>query len=199
MKNTYLLMRHARSEANEQGIIVCDPATAITGYGLTAVGLDQASRAAQSLAHLLTSAQGQSLSRYASDFLRARQTAQIVAEQFGVGYALDVRLRERDFGILNGQSDANYPKVWEADVDPDSVAYGAESLRAMTQRMHQVIVECEQNHTDQTVLLVSHGDPLVALNSFVRFGDYRSPVHEFGNAEIRLIDGDEPLVSVAQR
>lgn len=189
MNNTYLLMRHARSEANEQGIIMSDPAKAVGAYGLTDEGVQQAKRAALALfAHLKCTP-----IIYSSDFLRARQTADIVASRFGADVALDERLRERNFGELNGQPDTNYHKVWDTDIDPDSTAYGAESLRAMTQRMYQVVLECERNLTGQTVLLVSHGDPLVALNSFVRFGDYRPPVHAFANAEVRRIDEDKPF------
>ncbi|CAM2866376.1 histidine phosphatase family protein [Vibrio rarus] len=52
---------------------------------------------------------------YASDLGRAKQTASIIAEKIGTEFTLDARLRERQFGVLQGRvidQDRPLAKAW---------------------------------------------------------------------------------------
>lgn len=192
MRNTYYLMRHGWSESNEQHVIACSPEGSLEGFGLTEKGRNQAKQAAEAFSKIVN----QEPIIYSSDFLRALQTAEAVAGVCHSNVITDVRLRERNLGELDGASADDYYKVWDAEPDPDAHPLNSESLRQMVGRVKSLIDDCEQKYNERVVMFVSHGDPLVAINSYVMHGDYRPPIHYIGNAEIRRIDEATPTVSV---
>jgi len=99
-----------------------------------------------------------------SDFLRTTQTAARVAVKFGLVPSVDTRLRERHFGELEGQGDDRYPGVWALDAeDAEHRHYQVEAVSAVASRMRAVIEEWEQQVSGETIMLVSHGDPLQIL------------------------------------
>ena len=103
-----------------------------------------------------------------SDFLRARETAELVCQLLGLKHPLkqDVRLRERYFGIHEGCSDRIYPSVWDLDCEnPEHEEGGVESAAAVQRRITGVIQSLEQDWGDQDFLLVAHGDPLQMLQT----------------------------------
>lgn len=158
LANRYLLMRHGHSQANAAGLIVSDPVRGVAGYGLSARGEAQ-------LAACIDTWQGPAPDAiYHSDFLRTTQTAQRLADHFGLVPVPEERLRERYFGIFDGESDGHYAEVWARDArDPEHRHAGVESVAQVAERLTRVIDELERRHTDQTLLLVSHGDPLQIL------------------------------------
>jgi broad specificity phosphatase PhoE len=156
--NRYLLMRHGHSQANQQGVIVSSPERGIDNFGLSEKGELQ-------LAQLVADWQWPVPTRVMhSDFLRTRQTAAHVAARFGLMPSVDTRLRERHFGELEGQGDDRYPLIWALDAeDAEHTHHQVEALSAVAKRMHAVIHECEQKARGETIMLVSHGDPLQIL------------------------------------
>ncbi|MBF57919.1 histidine phosphatase family protein [Halomonas sp. FeN2] len=157
-RNRYLLMRHGHSQANQQGVIVSSPERGIERFGLSEHGEQQ-------LAQLVADWQWPVPTRVVhSDFLRTRQTAAHVAARFGLVPSVDTRLRERNFGELEGQGDDHYPSVWALDAeDAEHRHYQVEALSGVASRMQAVIAEWEQQVSGETILLVSHGDPLQIL------------------------------------
>ncbi|MEL7965974.1 histidine phosphatase family protein [Vreelandella neptunia] len=157
-RNRYLLMRHGHSQANQQGVIVSSPERGIESFGLSEHGEQQ-------LAQLVAGWQWPVPTRVVhSDFLRTRQTAAHVAARFGLVPSVDTRLRERNFGELEGQGDDHYPSVWALDAeDAEHRHYQVEALSGVASRMQAVIAEWEQQVSGETILLVSHGDPLQIL------------------------------------
>ena len=157
-RNRYLLMRHGHSQANQQGVIVSSPERGIERFGLSEHGEQQ-------LAQLVADWQWPVPTRVVhSDFLRTRQTAAHVAARFGLVPSVDTRLRERNFGELEGQGDDHYPSVWALDAeDAEHRHYQVEGLSGVASRMQAVIAEWEQQVSGETILLVSHGDPLQIL------------------------------------
>lgn len=104
-RNRYLLMRHGHSQANAQGRIISTPERGIDAYGLSPEGERQLDDA------LLDWRWPVPTQVVHSDFLRTTRTAARVASAFGLGMAIDERLRERHFGELEGQADSHYPEV----------------------------------------------------------------------------------------
>ncbi|MGM0785709.1 MAG: histidine phosphatase family protein [Pseudomonadota bacterium] len=157
-RNRYLLMRHGHSKANAQGVIVSRPQHGLDAYGLSPEGHAQ-------LARLVDDWRWPAPTRlWHSDFLRTTETAARVATRFGLTAHPDPRLRERDFGSLEGAPDERYPTVWERDAqDPDHCDFGVESVTSVAERMVAVIDALEREYRQETVLLVSHGDPLQIL------------------------------------
>jgi probable phosphoglycerate mutase len=162
MKNTYYAFRHGQSRANVEGIIISDPTIGTVEYGLTEEGRRQvqASLAAATMF-------GADAILVSSDFRRARETAEIIREQLGAApIAFDIRLRERFFGEWEGKVHANYSKAWKKDVfDPNREFNGAECSSAVRNRMWAVVQSLEDQYCGQTIVLVSHGDPLMLLQT----------------------------------
>lgn len=108
-----------------------------------------------------------------SDLGRAKETAGIIAEITGRPFGTDSRLRERNFGVLEGltlsEIRAQHPGILEAlyaDA-PDYAPPGGESLRT---HYHRNIAFLEAFMTRQegtTTVLVVHGGVLDSLFRFV--------------------------------
>ena len=183
MNNRYFLMRHGESEANVENLIISYPGTGCRKYGLTKRGRQQARISA------LESGLGPETLIVASDFLRAQETAQIVGEVLACRPpTIDERLRERFFGQLEATSAANYEQVWLQDeIDPASPLCGAEPAALVMERMSAVVEHLESVDVGQTLLLVSHGDPLRFLQLWAagRSSREHQSLEHFGPAEIR--------------
>lgn len=99
----------------------------------------------------------------ASPMLRARQTAAPVARRLGLPVDLDADFRERDFGVFEGLTEGEaaqrYPALaarhaaYRWDEEPP----GAESTRAVVERVARGLQRLREQHAGRTVLLVSHG------------------------------------------
>jgi broad specificity phosphatase PhoE len=159
--NRYSVMRHGQSKANVAGVIVSGIAADRAGdYGLTGAGREQA----------LTAARGCGLPPdtviCASDFTRARETAQIVraclrADEVTVAE----QLRERCFGAFDGTPVANYDLVWAADEAGTGQAAGVEPAGAVLERAAGLVAGLERRYRGRDILLVSHGDTLQILQA----------------------------------
>ncbi|MFK8049951.1 MAG: histidine phosphatase family protein [Halioglobus sp.] len=162
LKNRYFALRHGHSKANEQSIIVSDPGVGTQSYGLSDLGREQLSALVLELPSLFDS----ELKIVSSDFLRARESAMIIADslvvQTPVSYSEN--LRERYFGDLEGQSANCYREVWERDrVDPGHDDFAVEPATVVATRAVGLIVELESQFSDAVILLVAHGDVLQLL------------------------------------
>lgn len=177
--NDYGCLRHGQSLANVDHLIVSNPAVAVHAYGLSQVGHDQARRAADSVV-----AQNRSgVVLVASDFLRAKETAEVVeraCQDAGVPVqlAFDERLRERQFGDWDMTSDDNYQRVWDDDaMDPWHTNNNVESVMSTRNRTLECIQEWDAKVTNKTIVCVAHGDVLQILQTAfeqVNASDHRS-------------------------
>lgn len=187
LKNIYFAMRHGKSLANEQQIILSNPIEGIRGYGLSDTGKQQirenAMRAWQE--KLLDSA----TIIISSDFMRTRETAEIVKEVLGANeIILTPKLRERFFGTLDKTHHNNYEIVWLDDIK--SIGHknnDVESMEDVLTRTTELIKELEEKYTGENILLVSHGDPIRILQTaFERIPfAHRSEVPHLQTAEIK--------------
>ena len=131
---------------------------------------------------------------YASDLLRALQTAQAVARGCGAPIATDPGLRERGFGEFEGLTYAEiqqrFPEMSERwrRRDPEFGAPGGETLRAFFERSVATVTRLAAAHPGQTIAIVSHGGVMDAL--------YRAASHialdaprswQLGNASINRL------------
>ncbi len=164
LSNRYFVMRHGQSEANVAGIIVSNPAVGCASYGLTETGKQQAAKSISQSLQL-----EDTIRIYSSDFLRAKETAEIVHKLLHEKHPLHFtpQLRERFFGDLNGLGDNNYQKVWTLDqTDPNHHQYGVESANQVVTRTKGLIDELESQFENETILLVAHGDVLQLLQTW---------------------------------
>lgn len=153
-------LRHGHSIANEMSLIVSDPASGRDGYGLSERGRREVSKSARDLRGTVM------VSRiFCSEFLRARETANIAAKILSLPDPVVLpELNERFFGILEGQSDLRYREAWELDLDnPDTALPQAESVTRVLSRMREALRMIESLAEGESPLIVSHGDPLNIL------------------------------------
>ncbi len=174
-RNQYLIMRHGESTANHERRWVAAPESCIAQYGLTKLGRLQVSES--TVAELKSGILSRDTRVIASDYLRARESAEVARRILGAGEVLtDERLRERSCGEMEGriflpdEGAKVIAEVTKADLeDPFSHIFGLESTVQALDRFSALIKELEEAHSQQTFLLVCHGDLLrIGLSAFAK-------------------------------
>ncbi len=146
-----ILIRHGESEANVAHVINDDPARVVN---LTARGRDQAEAAAGALREMRFS------HAYASEFVRAQQTAEILLRGHGCPLRIDARLNERRSGM-----DGLPVHVFNDLVRPDPLHIrppGGESFLEQMERLRSFLDDAAARHPRANVLAVSHENPILA-------------------------------------
>jgi probable phosphoglycerate mutase len=106
---------------------------------------------------------------YASDLLRAMETAQAAARGCGQPIVTDPGLRERGFGVFEGLSYAEINAKWPEAAerwrkrDPSFGAPGGETLSTFYDRSIATATRLAALHPGQTIALVSHGGVMDCL------------------------------------
>jgi broad specificity phosphatase PhoE len=139
---------HATSEDNEAGI-----ATGWLPGRLSAVGREQARelgerRRDDGLAVVFT-----------SDLRRAVETAEIAFEGSGIPVVPDARLRECDYGELNGTPEPLHGRAAHIDVPYP----GGESWRQAVGRVASFLEELRADHSGEQLLVIGHSATRLAL------------------------------------
>ena len=165
LRNRYFVMRHGESEANVLGVAVGDPRRGLEGFGLTDLGRRQAVEAAavfkKSHSPLLDGTE-----IVASDFRRARETAELLAEGLGnyLSIGLCKGLRERSFGELEGKDYRTMAALLETVGSDELISrYGCEPPEGVQKRVVSVVRDLEEKQQKRTFILVSHADPIQLL------------------------------------
>jgi ribonuclease H / adenosylcobalamin/alpha-ribazole phosphatase len=155
---TTLLLRHGQTALSAE--------RRFAGRGdipLTELGLEQAAAAAARLA-----ARGGIDLVLTSPLLRARQTAQAVADAAGVPLAVDDDLAETDFGSWEGMSFAEVMARWPDEMaawlaNADAAPSGGESFAAVAVRVDAALDRLLAAQQGQTVVVVSHVTPIKTM------------------------------------
>jgi probable phosphoglycerate mutase len=150
-----VLVRHGETDMNRelrfQGQV---------NVGLNAIGHEQARRLAVRLASEPAHAV------YASDLLRARQTAEPIAGGLALRPVADSGLREQAFGKVDGMRvddiKREHPQAWEAWLrfEQDFAMPEGESTRAFHTRVMAALRRVVAAHPGETVVVVTHGGVL---------------------------------------
>lgn len=188
-KNIYYGIRHGESEANTKGIIASSIKTQ-KNIGLTLKGQNQVRASIRkNKAHF-----NQDTIIISSDFLRAYETALIVASELKIpseNIQKSVALRERFFGDYDGKTNELYHIIWGKDPDnPAKSIKNAESVLQVLERIKELISELEKKYSDKTIILVSHCDPIMIWQAYVqgiKVGSFRDSVY-FKTAMIKRIN-----------
>ncbi|HVW82807.1 MAG TPA: class I tRNA ligase family protein [Candidatus Paceibacterota bacterium] len=162
--NKYWVMRHGEAEHNVRGLASCDPHAA---FPLTEKGKAEARAAGQKL-------RGKGISQiYASPLERARETAQVVAQELGIAKESirhDERLREFDFGELDGKPIEEFTAFRRSHAYTDSVPGGA-SYQEVKNRFGAFLYELEKQQQRENILVVTHGAGLETLEAVISGAD----------------------------
>ncbi len=159
-RNKFFLMRHGGAIHNVKNVLSSDPEYPHT---LTEEGKGEVKKAAENLKSEKIDA------IYVSDFVRTKETAEIVASILGIPndqIFYDARLREMSFGDLNGKSTEETWKFFSSDEERFEKAYPhGESFSDVRQRVGEFLHEINKKHEKETILVISHEVPLWLLES----------------------------------
>jgi 2,3-bisphosphoglycerate-dependent phosphoglycerate mutase len=143
---TLLLARHGETDWNRELRI-----QGSSDIALNALGREQAQALAWELAGVELDA------IYASDLVRARETAAAVATGHGLDVRVDPRLRERSFGSWEGLTREDIAAF------PTGSRHDGESDDEVRARVLAAIDDIAAAHPGRQVLVVSHGGALNTL------------------------------------
>lgn len=106
---------------------------------------------------------------YSSDLGRAVQTAEAISEQLGLEINLDLRLRERNLGILQGLTIEEFREEKNEEYkrfrsrDPDYIILDGESIRERHERAVSCLFDIADKHKGQKIIIVAHGGILDSI------------------------------------
>lgn len=191
-----ILIRHGETEWNRelrfQGHV---------DVGLNATGLEQARRLAQRLS-------GEPANRiYASDLLRAQQTAEPVARALQLAALTDPALREQNFGQVDGMRvddiKARHPQAWEGWLrfEEDYCMPQGETTRQFHGRVMDAVHRLAASHPGETLVIVTHGGVLdmvyrTALSLGLN-GPRQSDIPNAGLNRVRMREGGIDILAWA--
>jgi probable phosphoglycerate mutase len=121
---------------------------------------------------------------HSSPLQRTRETAEIVGRRLGRSVSLHDDLVEVDFGEWTGQTfdQVRLDPRWPAWATHRSLARipGGETMREVQRRVVEALIELRDQHPDEAVLLVSHGDVIRAALVFA----LGMPLDFYGRIEV---------------
>ncbi len=164
-KNTYFFQRHGESETNVTNTISCWPEQ--KAFHLTELGREEVLASAKKLKE-----KGVEMI-FASDLLRTKETAEIIAKETGLEIVFDERLREINVGVFNGKSVVAFHTEFANNVNRFTGApEGGESLNDVRRRGVSFLKELDAKYSGKKIVIVSHGDPLWMMQTvFQGFGE----------------------------
>lgn len=174
------VVRHGETAENALGILC--------GQGIDTPLTEKGIAQAQATAKRLMQYSFDSI--YSSTLVRARQSAQILAQNSHSIVKYDDRLKERDYGSLYGKTwvenfgnEADRYRKIDIEQQYDYHAYGGESAQDVWARLSSFLDDLRKSQ-DQIVLIVTHGGVLKALKKHLSGTAYEdapknASVHEF--------------------
>ena len=174
-----ILVRHGESVGNRERTFGAEPHS----LPLTELGYQQAREASEKIAKLFRAEHV-----VASYYLRAHETARVIAEALKLPLEIEPKLHEREVGVLKGQPYAAAYKI--SDYDPKQrwtwAPEGGESFVDVMNRVSPILDRLARTYLGRDVVVVSHGGVMKALWAHVT-GDWET-THTPPNCGIVLIE-----------
>lgn len=158
-----IFLRHAQAQNNVDRVL----AGRRKGIPLTPSGIKQAEKIGNFLKPLKISA------IYSSPIDRAMDTAKIVSERLNLDYNMDERLTEIEMGSFSGmpyeEMFSKYGNIFLKfyEGNPIIEKNGVETFASVKKRVLDMVKYCSNKYDGQTILLVTHMDPIKAMISTV--------------------------------
>jgi probable phosphoglycerate mutase len=159
----FLFLRHGQAKNNVERIL----AGRTKGFPLTEVGIQQAEKIGDFLKPFNIS------KIYCSPIERAEHTAKIVANKVSLRCDMDERLTEIDMGTFTGM---HYDEMFEKHGNvflkfyqghPIVEENGIETFANVKKRVLDMVDHCSKIHNEETILFVTHMDPIKSIISTI--------------------------------
>ena len=161
LNNTYFLLRHGQARSNKHSFVSCWPEKVYNP--LTQKGIKKIKEVA-----LILKKEKIDLI-FASDLLRTKQTAEIIAKIVGLHAVFDKILREIKFGKFNGGPGEKWEEFFETIRNKKSGKfYGMENYKDIGKRTKIFIEKINKKYKNKKILIVSHGATAFSLESIMR-------------------------------
>jgi len=136
---------------------------------------------------------------YSSDLRRAKETAEeILSKHPKTIFKTDKRLRERDLGIHTGKKRSDcFP---ESLMRSDWGAPGGETWDEVLMRVKEFITDIKKEHSEDTIIVVSHNGALLVMLSHLLDEDYREKLNTGGhkNSEAIFLEVEEESANLIE-
>jgi len=159
----FLFLRHGQAKNNVERVL----AGRTKGFPLTDLGVQQAEMIGDFLKPFNIS------KIYCSPIERAEQTARIAANKIGLTCTIDERLTEIDMGLFSGMHyDEMFAKHGNIFLKfyqnhPIVETNGIETFASVKKRVLDMTDHCSRKHGGETILLVTHMDPIKSMISTI--------------------------------
>ena len=149
---TFLLLRHAHSTANNEGVL----AGQLEGIGLSKDGLAQVRKLTYSFENL-------KINRIiSSPMQRCLETVEGIARLQKKRVLIDERLIEMNYGLWSGEKLKKLSKLREWKViqaKPSTFRFPqGESFKELEKRIESLLRDLSRKYPKETILLITHGD-----------------------------------------
>jgi len=156
--NNFFVMRHGEAESNVTHSISDDPDDP---NPLTEKGRQEVDKTISTLKNKKIDV------IISSDFVRTKETAEIVAEGLGIQkdtIIYDKRLRELNVGVLGEKTWKAYRKQFPSQEERMiNAPQDGESGLDVKMRAGELLFETEKQYSDKNILFISHGFPIAML------------------------------------
>lgn len=163
IRRTLIIVRHARTEWNEEGRYQGHLDSPVTEYGRQQIAAATERLRGEKIAAVFT-----------SDLGRSVLTADRIARAVHAPVVVDVRLRERSFGIFEGlthrSADERYPEIvhkMRKVEESDFAVPGGEDKRQVHERVMPAIYGALRYAGAGDIILVGHGSLIRVFLNYV--------------------------------
>ena len=170
--NKYFVMRHGEAEHNVKNILsskVDNP------HHVTEKGVEDTKKATKELKNKKIDL------IFASPLVRTKETAEIVADELKIekeNIIYDERIKEHDFGDLDGKDHKTYSQMVSSLKDKFTVsAPNGENILQVKNRMMDFLSEIDKKHENKNILIVTHEHPAWLLFAGSRGADIDTSVN----------------------
>ncbi|MBU2263404.1 class I tRNA ligase family protein, partial [Patescibacteria group bacterium] len=150
--NKIFLIRHAEAENNVSEILSSWPEKA--EYHLTEKGKEQAKKMAEFL-------KKENIDLiFSSPVTRTKETAEIIAKKLDIKVIFDERLREMDYGDLEGKAYRDFERQYPRESRIEKTEHGIETGNQIKERLENFLEEINKKYSNKNIIIISHGDPI---------------------------------------
>ncbi len=189
--NKYFLMRHGEAESNVKNIVASKIETA-EKFPLTFKGRKQVLSVAKKIISQLKKNKIDFI--FTSDFLRAKETAEIMAGQFDMDKSkiiYDKRLREINTGIFDGKKPKEYHDYFSSLEEKfyKNPPQG-ENLIELKNRVSEFLYEIDGRYSGKNILIISHEYAIWCLFAGAAGADVKTSVEMKKNKDDFIKTGE---------